>query len=80
MVLVWNQLAEGSPEYDGPCRVQFAVPDRVLRPLRLVLPWRSAALFGMEAHMVDVDFATIARAVVTYLGVPSSAAISSGAS
>lgn len=71
MVLVWNQLAEGSPEYvtglvafNSLFQIVFYVPYAWF--YLGVLP----PLFGMEAHMVNVDFATIARAVVTYLGVP----------
>ncbi len=71
MVLVWNQLAQGSPEYvtglvafNSLFQIVFYVPYAWF--YLSVLP----PLFGMEAHIVNVDFATIAKAVVTYLGVP----------
>lgn len=71
MVLVWNQLAEGSAEY-----VTGLVAFNSLFQIVFYVPYAwfylgfLPPLFGMEAHMVDVDFATIAKAVVTYLGVP----------
>ncbi|QCI96053.1 ACR3 family arsenite efflux transporter [Novosphingobium sp. EMRT-2] len=71
MVLVWNQLAEGSAEY-----VTGLVAFNSLFQIVFYVPYAwfylgfLPPLFGMEARMVDVDFATIAKAVVTYLGVP----------
>lgn len=71
MVLVWNQLAQGSPEYvtglvafNSLFQIVFYVPYAWF--YLSVLP----PLFGMDAQVVNVDFSTIVKAVLTYLGVP----------